>query len=183
MPSMPRPLQIAVVGDAVCGERQADLARAVGTQLAQAGAVVLNGGRGGVMEAVAAGARAAGGLVVGVLPGSSAAETPPNPYLGIVLFTGLQQARNQVLVLSADAVVAIHGGWGTLSEIAIALKFRVPVVLLESWELDRPDGVRDPMLHYARTAAEAADLALRLAATQARGHLRTLEESAPQPAS
>jgi hypothetical protein len=160
---MPRPIQIAVVGDALCGQQVAGFAREVGKRLAQAGVVLLNGGRGGVMEAASAGAVEAGGLVVGILPGISAAETPPNPYLSVVLFSGLQQARNQVLVLSAEAVIAIHGGWGTLSEIATALKYRIPVVLYESWNLTRPDGVRDPNLHHARTVEEACDLALQLA--------------------
>lgn len=165
---MPRQLQITVIGDVVCEARHRDLARSVGQLLARSGAVVLNGGRGGIMEAASDGAASEGGLVVGVLPGARASETPPNPHLGVVLFTGLQQARNQILSLSADCVIAIHGGWGTLSEIACALKFRIPVVLLESWQLERPDGVRDPMLHHARTAEEAVELALRLASARER---------------
>ena len=82
------------------------------------------------------------------------------------------QARNQVLVLSADAVVAIGGGWGTLSEIALALKFRIPVVTLRSWSLRRPDGLNDPLLAHAVTAPDAVALALRAAERRRAGEPR-----------
>jgi len=85
-----------------------------------------------------------------------------------VLYTGLHQARNQVVVLSSAAVIAIGGGWGTLSEIAFALKFRIPVVLLGSWTLRRPDGLADPLLLHARTPADAVALARQAAATHER---------------
>jgi uncharacterized protein (TIGR00725 family) len=158
--------QIAVVGAAECSPELATVAAEVGGALARAGAVLLTGGRSGVMAAASAGARAAGGLVIGVLPGADAAASPPNPDVEVALFTGLGQARNQVLVLSASVVIAIGGGWGTLSEIASALKHRVPVVALRSWRLSRPDGAREPLLHALEdgTAAEAVALALELAA-------------------
>ncbi|HEV8630676.1 MAG TPA: TIGR00725 family protein [Thermoanaerobaculia bacterium] len=157
--------QIGVVGAAECGPDLAALATDVGAGLARAGVVLLTGGRSGVMAAASAGARRAGGLVIGVLPGGDAAATPPNPDVEVALFTGLGQARNQVLALSAAAVIAIGGGWGTLSEIAIALKHRVPVVALRSWRLARPDGAAEPLFHELAegTAAEAVDLALALA--------------------
>ena len=152
-------MQIAVVGAAACDEPTARLARETGAEIALAGATLLCGGRGGVMEAAAEGALLAGGRTVGVLPGLDEKSSPPNDHLDVVLYTGLQQARNQILVLSAQAVIAIGGGWGTLSEIAMALKFRVPVVLLSSWELRRPDGLKDPLMFEARTAKDAVEIA------------------------
>lgn len=103
-------------------------AERVGRGLAAAGAVVLCGGRGGVMEAVARGAARAGGLTVGILPGSDAREA--NPWILLPLATGLGEARNALVVRSADAVVAVAGSWGTLSEIALARAMGVPVAAL-----------------------------------------------------
>jgi uncharacterized protein (TIGR00725 family) len=140
---MSRTVQIAVVGAAACDEATSRLARETGAELGLGGATVLCGGRGGVMEAACQGAHLAGGRTV-----------------GIILYSGLHEARTQIVVLSAAAVVAIGGGWGTLSEIAFALKYRVPVVLLESWNLRRPDGLNDPLLFEARTPADAARIAL-----------------------
>ncbi|HEX9799772.1 MAG TPA: TIGR00725 family protein [Thermoanaerobaculia bacterium] len=157
---MPRSLQIAVVGAAACDTEVARLARDSGAELALAGITVLTGGRGGVMQAACEGARLAGGRTVGILPGVDDYETPANEYLDVVLHSGLNQARNQIVVLSAAAVIAIGGGWGTLSEIAFALKFRVPVVLLASWKLRRPDGLGDPLLFTAQSPGEAVKLAL-----------------------
>lgn len=153
-------LQLAVVGAARCDERLAGLAREVGAEVARAGAVLVTGGRGGVMAAASEGARAAGGLTVGILPGAGAEASPPNPAVEVAVFTGIGQARNQVLVLSAAAVIAIGGGWGTLSEIALALKHGVPVVVLESWWPERPDGAAEPLLARAGTPGEAVAAAL-----------------------
>lgn len=114
------------------------------------------------MAAASEGARKGGGEAVGVLPGRDARESPPNPYLSTTLFTGMGQARNLILVLSAGAVIAIGGGWGTLSEIAMALKHGIPVVVLKSWNLSRPDGENEPCLHQAGSPEEAVGLALRL---------------------
>jgi uncharacterized protein (TIGR00725 family) len=155
-----RPLQIAVVGAATCDDETLALARETGERIAEAGVTLICGGRGGVMAAACAGARAGGGRTVGILPGRDEGASQPNEHLDVVLFTGLEQARNQVLVLSSAAVVAIGGGWGTLSEIALALKFRVPVVALKGWNLRRPDGLTDPLLSHARTPADAVALAL-----------------------
>jgi uncharacterized protein (TIGR00725 family) len=155
-----RPLQIAIFGAATCDEATAQLARETGERIAEAGATLVCGGRGGVMAAACAGARDRGGRTVGILPGRDESASPPNEHLDVVLFTGLEQARNQVLVLSSAAAVAIGGGWGTLSEIALALKFRVPVVALKGWNLRRPDGLADPLLSHARTPADAIALAL-----------------------
>lgn len=155
---------MAVVGSAHCDRAVADLAREVGREIARSGAVLLSGGRGGVMAAASAGARSAGGLTVGILPGTDAAASPPNRWLDVAVFTGIGQARNQVLVLSAAAVIAVGGGWGTLSEIALALKHGIPVVSLESWYPVRPDGAAEPRLERAGSAAEAVARALAAAA-------------------
>lgn len=157
---MSRPLQIAVVGATTCDDETLELARECGERIAEAGATLICGGRGGVMAAAAAGARSRGGRTIGILPGRDEGASPPNEHLDVVLYTGLEQARNQILVLSSAVVVAIGGGWGTLSEIALALKFRVPVVALKGWNLRRPDGLTDPLLAHARTAADAVALAL-----------------------
>lgn len=153
-------VQVAVIGGAECDARDRKLAQEAGAGIARAGAILLCGGGGGVMAAAAAGARSEGGRTVGILPGASAAQTPPNPHIEVAIFTGLGQARNQILVLSADAVIGIGGGWGTLSEIALARKQDVPVILLDSWQLSRPDGWEDAGLLRATTPRQAVDLAL-----------------------
>lgn len=162
-------LQIAVLGAAECDEHVADLAYRVGEGLARAGATIVCGGRGGVMAAACKGAHARGGTTLGILPGISAADSPPNDYLSVVVYTGMGQARNLAVALSGQAAIAVSGAWGTLSEMALALKHEVPVVSLESWRPDRPggygDGGRrtDPRLHAAYDPDEAVALALLLA--------------------
>lgn len=155
-----RQLRIAVIGGSVCSAREADWAHEVGRRLAQAGALVICGGRGGIMQAVSRGANSAGGLVVGILPGDSTAEA--NPFVHIPIVTGLGEARNVIIVRSAQAVIAIGGEYGTLSEIAFALRFGVPVVSLGSWQLTLPAG-RPAPLHAAASPDEAVRLALELA--------------------
>lgn len=154
------PLQIAVVGAGEAGHDLTRLAEEVGRRLAEAGAVVLTGGRGGVMAAACRGARAARGRTVGILPGGDERSSPPDDGVELAIYTGMGQARNLVLVLSAQAVIAVGGGWGTLSEVAMALKHGRQVVLLESWDLRRPDGAPEPRLQRAATAAEAVEKAL-----------------------
>ncbi len=132
---------------AVCGQSDADAdqqraAEEVGRLLAEAGAVVLCGGYGGVMEAVSRGAAGAGGTVVGILSGSDRAGA--NPHLTIGLPTGLGQARNAVIATSADTVIAIGRGWGTLSEIALARRMGRPVVALSSWAVEGIDTAATP---------------------------------------
>jgi len=148
---------IGVMGPAACDDQIAELAHAVGRAIAERGAVLLTGGRSGVMEAASRGARDAGGLTVGVLPGAGAADSPPNPYVDLALYTGLGEARNWVNVCSSDALIAIGGGFGTLSEIALALKARKPLVLLGSWQFEM-EGV-SPTVSRARDAAHAVELA------------------------
>ena len=133
---MRRPPSVGVMGGAAVDGADAatlDLARAVGRRLAAAGALLLCGGRGGVMEAAARGAREGGGRVIGVLP-YAPGEGEPNPFVDCALFTGLGDGRNYVNARTSDALIALRGGPGTLSEIALALKLGVPVVLLDAWD-------------------------------------------------
>ncbi len=125
-------MQIAVVGGGDCGPEVRDLARRLGKLLAEQGQTVLCGGLGGVMEAVCCGAKEAGGQTVGILPGERA---DANRWVDIAIATGMGHARNAIIVKSADAVIALPGKHGTLSEIALALKMRKPVVSLRSWEI------------------------------------------------
>lgn len=111
------------------------MARAVGAEIALRGAVLICGGRGGVMAAACQGARENGGLTVGILPGTDRGEA--NPDVDVPIATGLGDARNAVVVRAADAVIAVRGGYGTLSEIGLALKMGRPVVGLGTWELHR----------------------------------------------
>ena len=145
------------MGPASADAERAAQARAVGRGVAERGAVLLCGGRGGIMEAAAEGARAAGGLTVGVLPGASAADTPPNPFIDVALFTGLGEGRNWVNVCACDALIAIGGGFGTLSEIALALRAGKPLVLFGSWQFE-VDGAR-PNVTRATSPEEAVKLA------------------------
>jgi len=156
-PARSHRIVIGVMGPAACDPATAELARAIGRGVAARGAVLLCGGRDGVMAAAAEGARAAGGLTIGVLPGASARETPPNPHIEVALFTGLGEARNWVNVCASDALIAVGGGFGTLSEIALALKAQKPIVLVGSWRFEM-DGSA-PRLPRASSAAEAVDLA------------------------
>src|SRR3954466_6854556 len=148
---------IGVMGPAACDDQIPAGARAVGRAIAERGAVLLTGGRAGVMEAASRGARDAGGLTIGVLPGAGTGASPPNAYVDVALYTGLGEARNWVNVCSSDALIAIGGGFGTLSEIALALKARKPLVLLDSWRFEM-EGV-SPTVPRARDAAHAVELA------------------------
>jgi len=114
----------------------------VGRQLAERGAVVVCGGLGGVMEAACRGAKEAGGLTVGILPGTDRAAA--NAFVDVAVPSGLGEARNALVVRAADAVVAVGGGYGTLSEIALALKAGKRVVGLDSWDIEGVHAVADP---------------------------------------
>lgn len=133
---------MAVVGAHDAGGSQAEEAAAVGAELARRGAVVITGGRGGVMEAASRGAKEAGGTTVGILPGSDRAEA--NAWVDIALPTGLGEARNALVARAADAVVAVGGGYGTLSEIALALRAGKRVVGLETWDIPGVVRAEDP---------------------------------------
>ena len=133
-----------------------DQAEVVGRRLAEAGAMVVCGGGPGVMEAVCRGAQAAGGTTVGLLPGLDRAEG--NPHLTISIPTGLGQGRNLLLVRSSNALIAIGGGFGTLSEIALALRTGTPVIGLATWSLHLDGRPVDafPVVTGPDTAAELA---------------------------
>ena len=120
--------RIAVIGAGEADDVARAEARALGAALAAAGAVLVCGGHGGVMECAARGAAEAGGLTVGILPGSDASEA--NPWIALPLPTGLGEARNALVVRAAEAVIAVGGEWGTLSEIALARKMGIPVATL-----------------------------------------------------
>jgi uncharacterized protein (TIGR00725 family) len=148
-------MQIAVAGAADATEAESDAAYAVGALIAQAGGVLICGGLGGVMEAACKGAREHGGTTVGIVSGTG----DGNPYLDIVIRTGLGHGRNVLVAQSGDVMIAIGGSHGTLSEIAIALKIGCPVFGLGSWDLE---GVVK-----CSTPAEAAELAVRAAGAPA----------------
>jgi uncharacterized protein (TIGR00725 family) len=146
---------IAVVGAGEASAPLRELAFATGRAIARHGATLVCGGRGGVMEAAAAGAQSAGGSTVGILPGYD--RHAANPHIEFAIATGMGEARNAIVVASADAVVALAGEAGTLSEIGLALKLKRPVVALCSWaELGGLTRADDP--------ESAVQLALTLAA-------------------
>ncbi|HEX6548103.1 MAG TPA: TIGR00725 family protein [Candidatus Dormibacteraeota bacterium] len=141
---------VAVCGAGTATEREVHDAEEVGRELARRGAVVICGGLGGVMEAVSRGAAEAGGTAIGILPGLD--REGASPHLSVALPTGLGQARNAVIVTAADAVIAIGGGWGTLSEIGLARRLGRRVLALNSWAVEG--------LETVASAAEAVERAL-----------------------
>lgn len=132
-----REILISVIGAGKCDEQTSALAEQVGRELAQRGATIVCGGLGGVMEAACKGAKHAGGRTIGILPGITHREA--NPYVDIPIVTGLGEARNVIVVRTGRAVIAIGGEYGTLSEIAFAFKFGIPVIGLGTWQLARGD--------------------------------------------
>lgn len=148
--------QVAVIGAGGCGEGSEAwlLAEEVGRRLAEADVAVLCGGLGGVMEAVARGAAAAGGTAIGILPSERIADA--NPHCTHVVATGIGRGRNLAVVASGEAVIAIGGEWGTLSEIGFARAIGRPVVALRSWELRGREAMASaPGVTPAETPAEA----------------------------
>jgi uncharacterized protein (TIGR00725 family) len=152
------PVQVAVCGPGECSWEEAAQAHAVGRLLAQRGAVVICGGEDGVMAAAAAGARSAGGVAIGVLPGGDRAGAAPD--LSAILVTGLGEARNVIIVNSADAVITVGGSWGTLSEVAHARRRGVPVISLGGWRVVGATGEPVPGIRPAATPADAVGQAL-----------------------
>jgi uncharacterized protein (TIGR00725 family) len=140
---------VGVVGPGHASAEEAGTAEAVGRLLAERGAVVICGGLGGVMEAACRGAREAGGTTVGILPGTDRAAA--NAFVDVAVATGLGEARNALVVRASDALIAVGGAYGTLSEIALALKTGKRVVGIGSWEIDGVEPASGP-----RQAVEAA---------------------------
>lgn len=153
---------IAVVGAGAgsCDARAARVAEAVGREVAKAGAVLVCGGLGGVMEAACRGASAQGGLTIGLLPTSSRGSA--NAYVRVAIATGLGEARNAIVTRTADAVIAVGGEFGTLSEIGLALKMGKPVIGLDTWELAK-GGQPSSAIRRAASPEEAVKTAMALA--------------------
>lgn len=150
---------IAVIGGSNCTKQVARLAEEVGRELGHRGVTLVCGGLGGVMEAACRGAKAAGGLTIGILP---AGREEANPYVDIPIVTGMGYARNVIVVRSAQAVIAIDGSYGTLSEIAHAISYHIPVIGLGTWHLSL-DGQEDTSILRASTPQEAVERALAVA--------------------
>lgn len=144
-------LRIGVIGGHLCDDDIAAVARRVGELVAWEGAALVCGGLGGVMEAAAVGARDAGGVVVGILPGDDIRTA--NPGVTIPITTGLGEARNVLVVKASDAVIAIAGGWGTMSEAALCFKLGVPLIRLKSDLQNLPSPI-------AETPEEAVEWAM-----------------------
>jgi uncharacterized protein (TIGR00725 family) len=152
---------VSVVGPGDPSPEACRLAERLGAELARRGAVVVCGGLGGAMEAACRGAKSAGGTTVGILPGLD--RSGANPYVDIAIATGMGELRNGLVVRAADAVVAVQGEYGTLSEISFALKVGVPVVGLDTWELVK-GGRESGAIVRAASPEEAAEQALQLSA-------------------
>ena len=151
---------IAVIGGSKCSPDVEELAEEVGHELARQGAILVCGGLSGVMEAVCKGASSEGGVTIGILPGDS--RQAANSYVQIPIVTAIGYARNMAVVKSAQAVIAIDGSYGTLSEIAHALQSGIPVIGLNTWSLSR-NGQQDNLIITAQSPKEAVDKALSLA--------------------
>ncbi|HOX28340.1 MAG TPA: TIGR00725 family protein [bacterium] len=154
---MRRPI-IGVMGPGEATTGECEAARTIGRLVAEGGALLLCGGGGGVMEAAARGAVEAGGEVIGILPGFEGGEA--NKYVTISIATGMSHARNAINVRSSQAVIAISGSYGTLSEIALALKSGKKVFALNSWRLDMI-GCEDENFVIVESPEEAAGRALK----------------------
>jgi uncharacterized protein (TIGR00725 family) len=146
---------VAVIGPGAASAQDERDAEAIGNALAEAGAIVVTGGLGGVMAAATRGAAKARGTTVGILPGSDRASA--NEWVTVAIPTGLGELRNGLVIRAADVAVAVGGAYGTLSEMALALKTGVPVIGLRAWAIDGVEVVDDA----ARAAARALELAAR----------------------
>jgi uncharacterized protein (TIGR00725 family) len=151
--------QIAVIGKGTPDEQLAPLAEEVGRRLAQAGAIVVCGGMGGVMEAASRGAREAAGDVIGIVPGEEPSDA--NPYVTHAVATGIGHARNLAVVASGDAVIAIGGEWGTLAEIGFARRLGKRVAALRSWTVTGTGAMEGaPGVEAVSDPAAAVELSL-----------------------
>ena len=152
---------VAVIGGGQPSAQETRLAEEVGRELARHGVTLVCGGLGGVMEAACRGANAEGGVTIGILPGDSAKTA--NPYVQIPIVTGIGYARNISVVKSAQAVIAVGGSYGTLSEIAYALQSRIPVIGLNTWSLSK-SGQPDNSIIPADNPTDAVKKALNMTA-------------------
>jgi uncharacterized protein (TIGR00725 family) len=152
---------ISVVGESHASPEIAKLAEEVGVEIAKAGATLVCGGLKGVMESASKGAKSAGGTTIGILPGSKREEA--NSYIDYPIITGLGYARNKLVIKTGHVVIAIGGYYGTLSEIAFALGYEIPVVGLNTWQFIHHNGQMDQKVHRVNTPKEAVSLAMKLA--------------------
>jgi uncharacterized protein (TIGR00725 family) len=153
-----KPVIIAVIGGSDISPKTAQLAEEVGREIARRGAVLVCGGLGGAMEAACKGASDTGGLTIGILPGE---RREANPYVRIPIVTGMGYARNVAVAKSAQAVIAIDGSYGTLTEIGYALQSGIPVIGLGTWEI-AIDGKTDKNIIKAKNPQDAVDKAMEL---------------------
>jgi len=150
MNELKKKLRIGVIGGANPSQGSYDLALEVGRLIAENGAILICGGLGGVMEASSRGAKEAGGMTVGILPGNSKLDA--NPYIDLAIATGLGYARNSLVAMNSDVIIAVDGQYGTLTEIAYGLIYGKKVIGLGTWDIRR--------VVKAETAEEAVKLAL-----------------------
>ena len=150
---------ITVIGASDCSAEETRLAEEVGRELARRGVTLICGGLEGVMEAACRGATSQGGVTIGILPGDSREDA--NPYIRIPIVTGMGYTRNAIVAKSGQAVIAIGGSYGTLSEIAYALQNNIPVISLGTWSLAR-GGVVDSSIIVAQNPVDAVERALGL---------------------
>jgi uncharacterized protein (TIGR00725 family) len=135
-------IHVAVVGPGRDATPHLEVAEKVGRLIAERGALLVCGGLGGVMEAACRGARGAGGTTLGLLPGSDRGDA--NPFVSLAVPTGLGEGRNVLIVRAADALVAVGGGYGTLSEVALALRAGKPVVGIGTWDIEGVQSAAGP---------------------------------------
>lgn len=155
---------IGVIGGGNPDPAHLEVAEEVGYRIARGGAALICGGLTGVMEAACKGAKRGGGLTIGVLPSLRKADA--NPFVDVAITTGMSTARNVIIVRSADALIAIDGSYGTLSEISHALEQGKKVIALDSWDMGRV-GVPEALYAPVESAQEAVDLALEMASMRA----------------
>ncbi len=150
---------IAVIGGSDVSTKLARLAEEVGREIARRGAVLVCGGMAGVMEAACKGASEEDGLTIGILPGDN--RKAANPYVQIPIVSGIGYARNVAVVKSAQAIIAIDGSYGTLTEIGYALQAGIPIIGLNTWSLSINDK-QDKNIIPAKNAKDAVAKAMKL---------------------
>ncbi len=149
-------IYIGVIGAGQCNHASEMLAEKVGRAIAEQGAILVCGGLGGVMRAAAKGAKAAGGQTLGILPGDD--KTKANEYIDFAIATGIGEARNIVIIKTADAVVALPGKYGTLSEMAFCMKIGRPLVSLSDWNISEDiERFTDPIQAVKRAVQLAGE--------------------------
>ncbi|MCI0454131.1 MAG: TIGR00725 family protein [Candidatus Dadabacteria bacterium] len=145
---------IGVIGTSEASDEESKTAEEVGREIARRKGTLVCGGLSGVMESACRGAKSEGGLTIGIIPGFNGSDA--NPYVDVPIITGIGEARNIIVVRSSDAIIAIGGSFGTLSEIAFALKLDIPIIGINTWEVSSN-------IKKATTPKEAVDLAFSLA--------------------